>query len=205
MDLRITQDNIMNAISKILDPCSSFLNRFALLLFSFIVVSCSSSLSSMYDSNFPLTNEIAKSKTTPLNVKIPSGWFTADDNECNCIDLWLIRDDYSATLNFVPLNFDDATKKEVTGDELKAAVEFSKTFKKVKYGKSLITFSSEETFQINNKSFIAFEYKDDQKRNIRVVVFKYGENFYELSAVPAKNPNLSELYKTQNSVLLSIN
>lgn len=158
----------------------------------------------MYDSSYLLTNEVVKSKTTQLSVKIPKGWFTADDNENNYIDLWLIKDDYSATLNFVSLNLDQNTKRDISGNELASILDLSKTIKKAKYGNALKGFTNEKTFQINEKSFSSYEYLDEQKRNIRVVVFKNGENFYELSAIPIQNQNLEELYRTQNSVLSSI-
>ncbi|TSA28829.1 MAG: hypothetical protein D4R68_03455 [Ignavibacteriales bacterium] len=158
----------------------------------------------MYDSNFTLTNEIAKAKSLQLSVKIPQGWFTAEDNENKLIDLWLVKNDYSATLNFVALNVDSLTMKEIQSDEIKFVVEFSKAFKKAKYGKTFGGFVKQETFEMNKKKFSAYEYLDDAKRNIRVVVFKSGNKFYELSAIPVKTQNLQELYKIQNSVLSSI-
>lgn len=170
-----------------------------------IVQSCSSGLSSLYDSNFTLTNEIAKAKSSQLSVKIPQGWFTAEDNENKLIDLWLVKDDYSATLNFVTLNLDSLTMKEIQSDDIKSVVEFSKVFKKARYGKTFGGFVNQETFELNKKKFSAYEYLDDAKRNIRMVVFKWGNKFYELSAIPVKTQNLQELYKIQNSVLSSIN
>jgi len=159
----------------------------------------------MYDSNYILTKEFAKAKSSQLSVKIPQGWFTAEDNENKLIDLWLVKDDYSATLNFIPLNIDSLTMKEIQSDEIKSAVEFSKVFKKAKYGKSFGGFVNQENFEINKKKFSAYEYLDDAKRNVRVVVFKSGGRFYELTAIPVKTQNLQELYKIQNSVLSAIN
>ena len=170
-----------------------------------MVQSCSSSLSSMYDSGYTLTNEIAKAKSSQLSVKIPPGWFMAEDNENKLIDLWLIKDDYSATLNFIVLNIDSLTSKEIRNDEIKSVVEFSKVYKKAKYGKTFGGFVNKETFEINKKKFFAYEYLDDAKRNIRVVVFKIGNKFYELTAIPVKAQKLQELYKIKNSVLSSIN
>lgn len=184
------------------------MNRQIKISFFFILLvildACSSNLSSLYDSNFTLTNEIAKAKSSQLSVKIPQDWFTAEDNENKLIDLWLIKDDYSATLNFVALNVDSLTMKEIQSDEIKFVVEFSKAFKKAKYGKTFGGFVKQETFEMNKKKFSAYEYLDDAKRNIRVVVFKSGNKFYELSAIPVKTQNLQELYKIQNSVLSSI-
>ncbi len=181
------------------------LSAFYFFFLSLLFVRCSSSVTMTNDSNYPLTNEIAKSKTTQLSVKIPQGWFTADDNECNCIDLWLIKDDYSETINFVSLNLDIKSRHEPGSDELSAALEASKDFKIAKYGKSLKGFTDEERFELNKKQFAVYQYINDVGRNVRVVVFEYGSKFYEVSAIPLKSDNLSKLYKIQNSVLSSIN
>lgn len=177
------------------------------MLFTIIILvqGCSSSLSSVYDSNYPLSDETAKSKTSQLTVKIPQGWFAADDNENNLTDLWLVKNDYSATLNFVPLNIDSLTRKAIQGDEINSILKFSQTFRKAKYGKAIKGFINKEKFEINKKQFAAYEYLDNSKRAIRVVVFSSSNKYYELSAVPFKNQNPQELYKIQNSVLNSIN
>ena len=176
-----------------------------LIIFTILLLaSCSASRSSMYDSDIPLTKEIAKAKTSQLTVRIPHGWFSAEDNENNLIDLWLIKDDYSATLNFVAMNLDSATAKEIRGDEMNNLVRLSELFRKAKYGKTIQKFSNQEIFEINKKQFAAYEYEDNSRQLIRVVVFKYGTKFYELSAIPVKTQNLQELYKIQNSILSSI-
>lgn len=159
----------------------------------------------MYDSNYTLTNELGKSRTSRLSVRIPQGWFTAEDNENKLIDLWLVKDDYSATLNFVALNVDSLTMKEIQSNEISSVVEFSKAFKKARYGKTFSGFINQETLEINKKVFSAYEYYDDSNRNIRVVVFQTDNIFYELTAIPVKIQNLRELFKIQNSVLSSIN
>ena len=159
----------------------------------------------MYNSNYALTKEYAKARSAQLSVKIPQGWFTVEDNENKLIDLWLVKDDYSATLNFIALNIDSLTMKEIQSDEIKSVIEFSKIFKKAKYGKSFGGFVNQENFEINKKKFSAYEYLDEAKRNIRVAVFKSDGRFYELTAIPVKTQNLQELYKIQNSVLSSIN
>jgi hypothetical protein len=177
-----------------------------LVLISFLsLAGCGGGNTSLYNSDYPLTNETAKSKTSKLAVQLPSGWYSADDNECNCMDLWLVKNDYSATLSFIPLNIDaDAIKNEAGMSELEAVLSISKTFKKAKYGSSLKSFINEEFFTINNSQFAAYEYSDSQKRLTRVIVLKYNNKFYELTALPIKGQDAQELYKIQNSVLSSL-
>ena len=107
----------------------------------------------MYNSNYALTKEYAKARSAQLSVKIPQGWFTVEDNENKLIDLWLVKDDYSATLNFIALNIDSLTMRGIQNDELKSIFEFSKIFKKAKYGKSFGGFVNQENFEINKKKF----------------------------------------------------
>jgi hypothetical protein len=178
---------------------------FFLLAIIVLTYGCGSSLSSIYDSNYPLSKETAKSKTSQLTVKIPQGWFAAEDNENNLINLWLVKADYSATLNFIALNIDSLTMKDIRGDEMNRIVKFSQAFRKAKSGKAMKEFINQEKFEINKKRFAAYEYVDDSKRTIRVVVFSSGNKYYELSAIPFKTDNPQELYKIQNSVLYSIN
>ena len=195
--------HVLSCRSRQAGPCSSAF--YFIFLSSLLFVRCSSSVTTTNDSDYPLTNETAKAQTSQLSVKIPHGWFTATDNECNCIDLWLIKDDYSETLNFVPLNLDTKSSHEMGNDGLSSALQASKDFKIAKYGKSLKGFTDEEQFELNKKQFAAYQYIDDAGRNVRVVVFEHGSKFYEVSAVPLKTNNLPELYKIQNSVLSSIN
>jgi len=192
--------NIDNTIPR---GKSAFYSSFIILALSLNY--CSNGFSSLYNMDYPLTNEIVKTKTSQLTVKIPQGWFTAEDNENNLIELWLVKDDYSATLNFIALNVDSLTMKEIRGDEINGIVKFSQAFRKAKYGKAMKEFTNQEVFEINKKQFAAYEYVDDFKRAIRVVVFSFGNKYYELSAIPFKTENPQELYKIQNSVLSSIN
>ena len=182
----------------------SFVFYLTLIIAAISLNHCSTGLSSIYSADYPLTKENAKSKSAQLTVKIPQGWFAAEDNENNLIDLWLVKGDYSATLNFIALNIDSLTMKDIRGDEINSIVKFSQAFRKAKYGKAMKEFVNQEKFEINQKQFAAYEYVDDSKRAIRVVVFCSGNKFYELSAIPFKTNNPQELYKIQNSVLNSI-
>ena len=175
------------------------------LLLAELIISCGTVRTSMYSFDYPLTSEVAKSQSSVLNVKIPQGWFTAQDNENNFIDLWLIKDDYSANLQFIQLNLDSLTKKETAGKGLSKVAALSKDFKCARFGKALGLFTNDEIFELNNTTYIAYQYLDDDKKNIRVVVFQKGNMFYELTAIPNKTNDNTELFRIQNSVLSSIN
>jgi hypothetical protein len=170
-----------------------------------ILIQSCGGISSIYNFNYPLTSEIAKAKSSPLTVKIPNGWSAIEDNECKCTDLWLVKDDYSATLNFVALNLDSLTSNDIRNDEINSLVRISKANIKAKYGNEVKEFTKDEKFEINKNKFAAYEYLDEKMRNIRVVILRSGKQFYEFSAIPIKTRNLNDLFNTQNSVLVSIN
>ena len=169
-----------------------------------LIQSCGG-ISSIYYFNYPLTSETAKAKSSALSVKIPKGWSVIEDNECKCTDLWLVKDDYSATLNFVVFNLDSLTTDNIRSDEINSLVQLSKAFIKAKYGNEFKGFTNEEKFEINKNKFAAYQYLDERMRNIRVIILKSGKKYYELSAIPVKTKNLTDLFNTQNSVLNSIN
>jgi len=161
------------------------------------------------EKNSLLTAETAKSRSSGLKVKIPGGWFTALDNENNIIDLWLIKEDYSASLNFIALNIDEAALKESGGDEIAAAVKFSKAFRKSSAEDSFQSAGDDEYFKSGTENAGAYKYRNKSGSLIRVVVFRYQNKFYELSAVPSPKINLpqnavEELFNIQNSVLSSV-
>ncbi len=168
-----------------------------------LLVKCASSFSSVYESGSPLSSSVAKSGLTPLSVNIPQGWFVAEQDGSFAEDIWLIRDDYKASIKFVHLKIDSLTKESIKENELARMVGFSKTFSRLKLNKSSLQFVNEEEFEIDYRNFYAYEYADNFNNRVRVVVFMYGNNYYECIAVPLKE-EASEVYKVQNSALASL-
>ncbi|MEW6508760.1 MAG: hypothetical protein AB1432_13550 [Bacteroidota bacterium] len=166
---------------------------------------CSTSLNSVYKFDYPLTQQRAFSKTTNISVKIPDGWFTAEDNECKCIDLWLIRNDYKQSLNFSLIHLDEETRKNIRQYGLNKLTSYNKIFVKVKFGNSFEGLLHDEIFEINGKQFSAYEYIDKEGSRNRVVLFEHNNNFYELTAVSREHGNNEQLWVIQNSVLTSLN
>lgn len=174
-----------------------------LLLFLF---SCSSS-TSIYKSDYPLTSDIANSESQTLTVNIPKGWFTADDNQENKSDLWLVRDDYSATISFTPIIFDEEIKDRYGNSNLSEIVNYSKLSQKLAHLNKFIDLLKNESFEMNGIKFNSYQFAGKQGNLYRVVVFEYGDHFYECIAVikpPQSAEKKNEIFSTQNSVLNSI-
>lgn len=180
---------------------------FAIILLSFFYA-CSGG-KSLSEYRTVLTNENAKSKSTELKVKVPIGWFTALDNEKNVIDLWLIKDDHSAILNFTLLNIDESAIREAKGYPLIAAVKYSKSFKKISAKEVFELIGDDEYFEIGSNTFGSYKFKSGSGEAARVVIFKYKDRIYELTAISTRKadkklPPAEELFFIQDAVLSSI-
>ncbi len=174
-----------------------------LTIFSVLLIKCTSSLTSIYSFDHPLSNERAYSTLSNISVRIPDGWYQVEDNEYGTISLWLVKDDLSASLTFNVINVDETILKENPDDALSRVSEYNKIFVKAKLGKSFAGFSNEEKFELNGKDFISYQYTNNENQYIRVVVFRYKEKFYELVAVSG-NQFIKEVFETQNSILTSL-
>lgn len=173
------------------------------------ICSCTPSKKLLYSTDYPLSDDIAHSYSSSLTMKIPEGWFTAEDNECKCIDLWLIKNGFSASLNLMPLKYDSLLIKNINGNELQVLFNYSKELKKSTLNEKFIQTKEDDFFEINGTQFAGYEYQGDEGIPIRVVVFKYRNKYFEFSAVPSQKIsrqaiNPEELFMVQQSVLASI-
>jgi hypothetical protein len=193
----------MNPAKEIIKSTPAMMRGLILFLFAAILNSCSSGLYSIYDFDFPMTNKIAKSNSSFIEVKIPQGWFVAEDNEYNATDLWLVKDDYSATIKFVmvSINDDDSQKSLLT--QLDRIAELNKLPVKKKLGKSFKDFS-EEVIENGTQKFLAFQYIDQKNQPVRTIVFKLGVKYFEVTAYALASSNPPDVFKAQNSVLASL-
>lgn len=175
-----------------------------LILFAAVLVSCSSADKSIYDFDYPLTAEQAHSSSAVITVSVPGGWFSALDNDCNCRDLWLVKNDYTASISFSVINPDSLTRTGIAKDELAGIAELSRDFKRIKYGEKFREYGSPESFSVNSIKFYSYQYYAAEGLPARVVVFKFNDRYFECSANYSSEDSGKELFAVQNSVLLSI-
>ena len=143
---------------------------------SLLFFSCSGP-SSLYNFDAVLSSDLASSQTTSLKVSIPHGWFTAQDNKDNKIDLWLIKDDYSATISFLKINPDQATIKNLSRDGLNKIKEYSKLNSKLAHRTSFIDLLKNENFELNGRKFTSYQFAGSNNL-YRVVVLSYEDQYY---------------------------
>lgn len=176
----------------------------ALALLSVIVISCSAAVTSIYKFDYPMTPERAESLSGNFSAAVPQGWFTAVDNECNCRDLWIVRDDYSASISFSVIYMDSLTRAQISGNELEGIADISRDFKRIKFGKNFKEYGDPENFEIDSLKCSAYKYLDENNLPVRVVVFGIKEIYFECSANSTREISAAELFTVQNSVIASL-
>lgn len=182
-------------------------SKFGICLSAFFIfslfVKCSS-VQSIYNSDYPLSSKTAKSNSGLVEFNIPTGWFVAEDNEHNVTDLWLVKDDYSATIKLFTLHLDKESKQKFGNNVLDKVTELQKLIVKSKLGKTFSGFTSEEIFEIKSGKCLAFQFLDEEKHPARTVIFQHNSQIFELSAFNLKNNNPEETFRIQNSLLTSL-
>jgi len=192
----------------------------ALVFASFIVLSCSGSKpvvpqapvepSYRYAPRADMTPNVIESAGKDIAVFCPKGWQeTVDNRNAPGIALWLVKEDYSASLSFNPMKMDPALYKALQKDGLSAVAKVSMSLKKNNARDTVTILQPLEPFQLNKRNFMAYEYTaDGGKTVVRVVVFDTGKQFYECILLPATE-SLSQaghrsLFETQQAVLKTV-
>ena len=166
--------------------------------------------SAPYDSNYKMTDEIVKSLNEDLQVRVPKGWFaTADETNAPNLLVWLVSEDYGATMAITEIKADGTTRKRLEKEGLGAlaAISFALKVERAK-GKAELVARPRE-FKVNGRNYCSYEYSTDGRKTlIRVVVFDTGKHFYDFAVVPAERegvkPQPEKLFIIQQSVLNSM-
>ena len=75
-----------------------------------------------------MTSKVASSTVSQIKVNIPQGWFFTQDNENERLDLWLVREDYGASINLTPINLDEKLNREIAEAGIQIMVKASHHF-----------------------------------------------------------------------------
>jgi hypothetical protein len=163
-----------------------------------------------YESDYPMTEEAVKSLNEDLQIKVPKGWYaTTDESNAPNLLVWLVREDYGATMAISEIKADANTRKrlERRGLEALARISFALKSERAK-GRAEMVVKPRE-FDIDGKKFCSYEYSSDGRKTIvRVIVFDTGQHLYDFAAVPAEKENVKAgpkgLFTIQQSVLQSM-
>lgn len=126
------------------------------------------------------------------------------------MDVWLLKEDFSAAISLVSLKADSLLLRQTDKNEMKALTGYSIGLKKEKLKEGFLLLKEEGLFELNKKNYAAYQYQAPRGDTVRVVVLKFRDQYYELSAAPAVKQtgkgtiSSQELFRIQQSVLTSI-
>lgn len=182
------------------------IGKIALRILSFIIFttaffSCSSNRS-IYNSDFPFSNNIAYSSDSSFSAAVPQGWYQIEDNECNCNNILLIREGLLASLNLVPVAMDNVSSGRIERNFLERLAKYSKILKSHNSG-SALKIIDEEEFTVDKIPARAYKYINAKGFEQRVLLFSIGNKYFELTGNSAtkKKDILNDLFSAQNSII----
>jgi len=183
------------------------MKKFLRFLLIPVIISCSAA-SPYMSLTALLSSETVFSRSGDVSVSVPQNWFSAEDNETGLIELWLIEDNYRATLNLYRINLGTKNLKEIQTNGLPYIVQNLKAAKTAENGKNLKFTNENEYFSLFGRDYGSFGYSANG-RNVQAVVFELNGKFYELSlySSPGKSVTPQEweqFRQIQKAILLSI-
>lgn len=202
----------MKRLSKILNILVRAVVIPAVFSSPFLLDSCAPSRigSAIYpEADYPLSKDTVYSASSDLTFLIPRGWTTAEAGENKTLDLWLIRNDFSAALNLVALNADSIFHAQAVEDSLLFALNYSRQLKINRMGAGYKAMREDEFFNFSMKRFGAYEYEGIEGLPVRVVIFNYKGRYFEFSAVPTQSVGQTkvdpkDLFRVQQSLIATI-
>ena len=163
-----------------------------------------------YGASAALTQDVASTADGSLRVLRPEGWIrTSDPKNAPSILLWLVREDYSASLSFSQIKMDPALYQTLKNEDISAVAKVSLSLKERSAEDSVTVVQQVERFKVGGRICAAYEYRIAAAEPvIRVVVFNTGSRFMEcalypaaVTVTPAEN---RQLFEVQQSVLASM-
>lgn len=163
-----------------------------------------------YGSVVPMTEVALETVAKDLRVLCPAGWKeTVDQKSAPNIVLWLVREDYAASISFTPMLMNPVLYKTLKKDGLISVAKASLSMKKNNARDSVAVVQPPEPFRLNGREFAAYEYSMDKGATvIRIVIFDTGSQYMECAMLPATasitDVENIRLFETQQAVLASM-
>jgi hypothetical protein len=165
---------------------------------------CSSSPESSRDE---VSREVRRSRDGRLHYVTPAGWFdaTADSQAASHI-VWVIRNDYGATLTIDEVRVDAAARAAVQEGGLEPLARLLMTLPSG--DRPVRALIDPETFERDGKVYCRYEVEVYETRDLlRVVLFRAGERIYSSTlVVPAavRERSADQLLEAQTAFLGSV-
>ncbi|MDX9759188.1 MAG: hypothetical protein RBU27_08515 [Bacteroidota bacterium] len=163
-----------------------------------------------YAAGASMSSDVITTADGTLRVRRPEGWVrTSDPKHAPSILLWLVREDYSASISFTQIRIDPALYQTLARDNISAVANVSLSLKERGAEDSVTVVQPVERFKVGGRICAAYEYRLTAAAPvIRVVVFDTGSRFMECAMYPATETLTPEenrrLFEVQQSVLASM-
>lgn len=146
------------------------------LIFSFFVLiilytGCSSESVTKSDIDSVPVKKV-NSKYSTLKFDIPANWIELKNNEPSYFDLCLVNNAYTLAVYLIPLIINQENEFVTEQEKIKKLTSYSIALKEAEHNvvidKNEISF-----FDIKDKKFASYEFKDKNQNRIDVIVFDY--------------------------------
>ena len=154
----------------------------------------------------PLSPSYFFSREGLLRYKIPVGWFDATrDSQSVGFEIWLMKNDYAATINVKKISIDEETRRVIDREGLARVAGLTLTLAGATSGTIL---QPPESLVVNGKELYTYILVNPASNDTtRVVLIDSGENVFEvIGLVPGNQHRVlsDEVFSTQESFVKSL-
>ena len=152
----------------------------------------------------PLQPPYAVSRHGLLHYKVPVGWFDAtSDSQSVATEIWLVRNDYAATISVSEIIIDAETRHAISGEGLLRLANLSLSLSGSDGTTTVL--DPPETFLLDGKNSCSYAvYRSGASDTLRVVLLPVGERVFEVAALTSgkqKRASAREVFSAQQSFL----
>lgn len=157
-----------------------------------------------YATDHPLGSYALASRSGALQYYVPRGWFDATLDPQNMDNaIWLIRDDYGATITVGEVVLDSTATRMVARSGLRMLATL--TMHLNAGGEAPVPTKQPALFSMNGNEYCDYEIVlNPSQEEIRVVLFDAGGKYFEAKALAAgngKHASPQEVFTAQQSFL----
>ncbi len=133
----------------------------------------------------PSTVPLLTSRDGLIRYPLPPGWFDATSHAKESRPVvWIVRNDYGASISINTITIDDRTRRQYKQDGLFRTGQLSLQLNTST--RSAVVLQLPKLERLNGKEYCVYEIEEPATRDrIRVAVFDTGERVYEVTALNA--------------------
>jgi len=166
-----------------------------------------------YSSDYPLSSYHLSSPGGTFRFRIPRGWFSAGNGRDTAADshgtrnlIWLLKNDYSATIAVAEIHVDSTARRLLRDEGLAPFANLTAGL--TSGGNSSVLVRPPEFFRLNGREFCSYETLISSTGDaMRIVLFTDGSKLFEATALVKQGGNgadRAEVFSAQQSFLDSL-